>query len=222
MPNKSWTLESMADIDDLVDVARATTNRIDPRREDGGLGTGVGPVIRVVDMNEGMLEASSASGPGSEFAVSSFPSPEYAPFFTLTSASTDIPPATESSLRVLIVDDDLDSVTTMGMLLEHSGYQVLTAHTGPTAVAAAIEHRPDVMLMDIGLPGFDGYEVAKRIRSQPLLSNTIIVAMSGYAPDSDPRRTAKVEIDHHLTKPADFECVRKILASLLTRATCTP
>jgi CheY-like chemotaxis protein len=79
------------------------------------------------------------------------------------------------------------------------------AHTGPTALAAALDYRPDVILLDIGLPEWDGYEVAKRIRQEPALRDTVLVAITGYEREADRQRSQQAGFDHHLVKPADFE-----------------
>ncbi len=114
---------------------------------------------------------------------------------------------------VLVVDDNVDAAQSLGELLEASGYDVRTAHTGPTAVAAASDYNADVVLLDIGLPELDGYEVAKLIRQQPTHKNTVLVAMTGYGQESDRQKSQKAGFDHHLVKPADFAKVLEILAT---------
>ena len=93
---------------------------------------------------------------------------------------------TGPSLRVLVVDDNVDAAETLAMLLKASGHEVRTAHNGPTALEAALDYRPNVVLLDIGLPGLDGYEVAKRIRQQPVLHDIVLVAMTGYGTGDRP------------------------------------
>ena len=100
------------------------------------------------------------------------------------------------------------------MLLKVSGHQVRMAHTGPTALEAALDYRPNVVLLDIGLPEMDGYEVAKRIRQQPFLQNVVLVAMTGYGQDTDRQRSQEVGFNAHLVKPADFGKVQQILATV--------
>ena len=92
------------------------------------------------------------------------------------------------------------------------------AHTGPMALTAALDYRPDVMLLDIGLPELDGYEVAKRIRQEPLLHDTVLVAFTGYEQEADRQRSQEAGFDHHLVKPADFGKVRQILAAVAEKA----
>ena len=103
--------------------------------------------------------------------------------------------------------------------MQESGHHVWVAHTGPSALTAAIEHRPDVMLLDIGLPGIDGYEVAQRMRRHPKLQEIVLVAMTGYGQETDRQRSQAAGFDHHLIKPADFEKVRQILMTVRDEAT---
>ena len=128
--------------------------------------------------------AYSALGQGSEFVVR-------LPMVVPPAAQPPLPPKetaepTGPSLRVLVVDDNVDAAQSLAMLLKVSGHQVRMAHTGPTALEAALDYRPNVVLLDIGLPGMDGYEVAKRIRQQPVLQNVVLVAMTGYGQDDRP------------------------------------
>ena len=94
--------------------------------------------------------------------------------------------------------------------------------TGPTALAAALADRPDVILLDIGLPGLDGFEVAKRIRQEPLLHDIVLVAVTGYRPAEDRQRMQEAGFDHYLVKPADFEKLRQILTEVTEKATGRP
>jgi PAS domain S-box-containing protein len=181
-------------------------------RSQGGLGIGLCLVHRLVEMHGGTVEAYSALGQGSEFIVR----------LPMAASPTSLPPSppkeiaepTGSSLRVLVVDDNLDAAQSLAMLLQASGHQVRMAHTGPTALEAAIDYRPNVVLLDIGLPEMDGYEVAKRIREQPLLQNIVLVAMTGYGHDTDRQRSQEGGFNAHLVKPADFAKVQQILATV--------
>ena len=121
--------------------------------------------------------------------------------------------------RVLVVDDNKDAAEILAMLLEASGHDVRVAHDGPTALEAAIDYQPDAVLLDIGLPGLDGFEVAKRIRQQTTLENIVLVALTGYGRETDRLRSQEAGFDHHLVKPADFDKVQKILASVSEKAT---
>ena len=115
---------------------------------------------------------------------------------------------------MLVVDDNVDAAETLALLLEASGHDVRTAYDGPTAVEAALDYRPNVVLLDIGLPGLDGFEVAKRLRQQPALESVVLVAMTGYGQESDRQRSQDAGFDHHLVKPASFGKVQQILATV--------
>ncbi len=118
------------------------------------------------------------------------------------------------SLRILIVDDNVDTVLSFSMLLKESGNEIRTAHDGPSAVKIAMEYIPDVVLLDIGLPGLNGYEVAKQIRNQPSLKNIVLVALTGYGQEPDRQASMEAGFNHHLIKPARLEQVQKILANV--------
>ena len=95
-----------------------------------------------------------------------------------------------------------------------SGHEVRLAYDGPSALDVAINYRPDVLLLDIGLPGLDGYEVAQRIRQQAALKNIMLVALTGYGQESDRQRSQNAGFDHHLVKPADFDKIENLLATV--------
>jgi CheY-like chemotaxis protein len=115
-------------------------------------------------------------------------------------------------LRVLVVDDNVDTVLSFSILLKSSGHEVFTAHDGYNAVQVAIQHQPDVVLLDIGLPGLNGYEVAKRIRQQPGGKEIVLIALTGYGQDTDRLLSAQAGFNYHLVKPARLEQVKEILA----------
>ena len=115
--------------------------------------------------------------------------------------------------RILIVEDNLDSALSLKMLLEVLGHVVEVAHDGEEGIASAAALRPDVILMDIGLPGLSGYEAARRIRTDCKGSPPLIIALTGWGQDQDRRRSADAGIDHHLLKPLDLDKLRQILAS---------
>jgi PAS domain S-box-containing protein len=180
-------------------------------RSQGGLGIGLSLVQRLVELHGGTVEARSTLGQGSEFVVRLpvvLTSPQLSPAPRIETARPGKP------CRVLVVDDNVDTAQSVAMLLTSSGHEVRLAYDGPTALAAAIDYRPDVALLDIGLPGFDGYELAKRIRKQPSLRSVVLVALTGYGQESDRRRSQETGFHHHLVKPADFGKVHKILATV--------
>ncbi len=181
-------------------------------RSQGGLGIGLALVQRLVEMHGGTVGVSSALGHGSEFVVrlpmaSASPPPS-------SSSSAETAPPTGKGCRILVVDDNRDVTESVALLLRALGHDVRTAHDGPTALEAALDYRPEVVLLDIGLPGLDGFEVAKRMRRQPALKNTVLVAMTGYGQEADRQRSREAGFDHHLVKPADFGKIQQILATV--------
>jgi PAS domain S-box-containing protein len=183
-------------------------------RTQGGLGIGLPLVKSLVEMHGGMVTAESKGpGKGSEFIVRlpTVPSPAPGP----VTPQEDSGGITARSLRVLVVDDVADARKLFGRLLETLGNQVRMAHDGPSALEAALEFRPDVALLDIGLPGMNGYEVAQRMRQEPRLQNTVLVAITGYGQRSDRRRSEEAGFDHHLVKPLDIDALRQLLATIV-------
>src|SRR5208283_5026992 len=181
-------------------------------RSQGGLGIGLALVQRLVEMHGGTVAASSTLGQGSEFVVRLpvVPSPEPQPSLPPTEKAQP----TRPSLRVLVVDDNVDTVTTLTLLVQESGHDVRTAFDGSAVLEAALDYRPNVVLLDIGLPGLNGFEVAKQLRQQPALQKAVLVAMTGYGRESDRQRSQEAGFDHHLVKPGDFGKVLQILASV--------
>jgi PAS domain S-box-containing protein len=185
-------------------------------RSQGGLGIGLCLVQRLVEMHGGKVAAYSALGQGSEFVVR-LPAvlpPELQPVLPASEKAKSTGP----SLRVLVVDDHGDTAQTLALLLKDVGYDVRTALDGPTALEAVLDYRPNVVLLDIGLPGLDGFEVALRMRQQPVLQHVVLVAMTGYGQESDRQRSQEVGFDHHLVKPVRFEQILQILANVSEKA----
>ncbi len=185
-------------------------------RAQGGLGIGLALVQRLVELHGGRVEAYSVLGQGSEFVVRLPVVPTLAPQPPSAPATTT--EANESSLRILVVDDNVDSAESLAMLLEMSRHQVRTAHDGPAALVAALDFRPNVVLLDIGLPIMDGYEVARRMRGQPTLGTVLLIAMTGYGQESDRQLSREAGFDHHLVKPVDFGKLQQILATVSEKA----
>ena len=186
-------------------------------RSQGGLGIGLALVQRLVEMHGGTVTASSVLGHGSEFTVRLPLCKDEGGRMkdesnAIPSGSSFIPHP--SSLRVLVVDDNVDTVTTLAMLVQESGHDVRTAYDGSAVLEAALDYRPNVVLLDIGLPGLNGFEVAKRLRQQPTLKNVVLVAMTGYGQASDRQRSQAAGFDHHLVKPGDFGKLLQILATV--------
>ena len=198
-------------------------------RSQGGLGIGLALVQRLTELHGGTVEATSTLGQGSEFVVrlplrsdewrvvsgeqenlGHAPSPPATHHSPLATSSSPL----ATPLRVLIVDDNVDTVSSFSMLLRASGHDVRTAHDGFAAIEAALDYRPDAMLLDIGLPGLNGYEVAKRIRQHPEFLHVTLIALTGYGQDSDRQTSLQAGFNHHLVKPARLEQLQKILASI--------
>jgi len=186
-------------------------------RSQGGLGIGLALVQRITDLHGGTVEAYSALGQGSEFVVRLPVLPTYKP--QLPSPITEAGQPTIRPLRVLVVDDNVDTVLSFSMLLKALGHDVRPAHDGPTAVQAALDYQPDLVLLDIGLPGLNGYEVAKRIRQHPVLKNVVLVALTGYGQESDWQTSLQAGFNHHLVKPASLEQLQQILAIVSEQVT---
>ena len=181
-------------------------------RSQGGLGIGLALVQQLTEMHGGKVEVFSTLRQGSEFVVRL---PAESPKNMETAQVAEAVPNKQIILlRVLIVDDNVDTVLSFSMLLKQTGNEVQTAHDGLTAVKIAMETIPDVVLLDIGLPGLNGYEVAKQIRNQPSLKNVVLVALTGYGQESDRQASMDAGFTHHLIKPAKLEQVRKILANV--------
>ena len=187
-------------------------------RSQGGLGIGLALVQRLTELHGGTVEAFSTMNEGSEFVVRlplvSNEAQDSNDEFNASSnlASSTAPLATP--LKVLVVDDNVDTVLGFSMLLKASGHVVQTAHDGLSAVEAAIDFHPDVVLLDIGLPGLNGYEVAKRLRQKPDFKKTVLIALTGYGQDTDRQTSQQAGFDHHLVKPARFDQLKKILTTV--------
>jgi PAS domain S-box-containing protein len=181
-------------------------------RSDGGLGIGLALVQRLTELHGGTVQAFSAGvGQGSEFVLRlpASPSSAASPVHR-QEAFANLPPA---SLRVLVVEDNLDSAESMALLMRMSSHDVRVAHSGPAGVESALAFRPNVVLLDIGLPGMDGYDVARKLRQQPDFEGMKIVAMTGYGRESDLERSQQAGFDHHLVKPVNPLKLLELLAT---------
>ena len=184
-------------------------------RSQGGLGIGLALVQRLVELHRGTVMAHSTGlGRGAEFTVR---------LPVLLSPAMQAPPNTTKPVdppaqgwRVLVVDDNEDSADMLAKLLARSGHHVRTAYTGPTALDVAADCLPDVVLLDIGLPGINGYEVARRLRQIPQLGGVKIIAMTGYGQESDVRLAQEAGFDSHQVKPVDFVKVQERMTTLLS------
>lgn len=119
--------------------------------------------------------------------------------------------ATSTALRILIVDDNKDAAESLALLLELSGHEVRAATSPAAALEIAPTYRPEALLLDIGLPDMDGYELARRLKACPLPDNAVLIAVTGYGQESDKKRSAEAGFTHHLVKPIDLEALETLL-----------
>jgi CheY-like chemotaxis protein len=178
------------------------------------LGIGLALVRGLTELHHGTIEAhSSGPGMGTEFIVR-LPVLDVRPAVS----PTDVPPAEKpvagSKHRILVVDDNVDSAQSLGLLLTRLGHEIQIAHDGLEAVQAAGVFHPQVVLLDIGLPKMNGYEAAREIRRQPGGNNVILIALTGWGHEEDKRRAVEAGFDHHITKPVDVRALGRFLATV--------
>jgi signal transduction histidine kinase/ActR/RegA family two-component response regulator len=182
------------------------------RQAQGGLGIGLTLVRTLVQMHGGRVEASSPGiGQGSEFVVR-LPLNRAATISQQTGPDPPIPAL--PSRRVLVVDDNRDAAQSLGLLLTLLGVEVRVVNDGRSALEILSSYRPTVVLLDIGMPGMDGYEVAQRIRQRSEFRDVMLIALTGWGQEEDRRRTSQAGFDHHLLKPADMTELKSLFASL--------
>jgi CheY-like chemotaxis protein len=209
--------------DDGIGIAAETLPRIFEifsqskralERSQEGLGVGLSLVRGLVELHGGRIEArSEGPGRGSEFIVR-LP-------VMLGTVAQEAPPqgdqqqqTSETKYRVLIVDDLKDSANTLAMLLKRMGHEVETAYDGEEAIAAAASFRPEVVLLDIGLPKLNGYDACRRMRAQPWGKDMLLIALTGWGQEEDRQRTREAGFDHHLTKPIGTSVLLKTVAEV--------
>jgi PAS domain S-box-containing protein len=191
----------------VFDLFVQSTRSLD--RSHGGLGIGLTLVQRLVALHGGRVEAHSAGlDQGAEFTVHLPILSEAPPPPPLNPKVVKVP---EIRRRILIVDDNTDSAITMATLQTRRGHATRTAFTGPDALTAAAEFQPEVVLLDIGLPGMDGFEVARRLRSVPAFQKIQLIAMSGYGRAEDRALAKEAGFDEYLVKPIELEVLRDYL-----------
>ena len=176
-------------------------------RSKGGLGLGLAVVRAIVELHGGSVAArSDGPGRGAEFTMR----------LPLDVAAEPLREAADAAVqklqrRVLIIEDNRDAADILQMVLEGEGHEVAVAYNGPEGIAKARQFHPDLVLCDIGLPGMDGYEVARLFRADEALKHTHLVALSGYARPEDLQRAADAGFERHLAKPATLEKIDKVL-----------
>jgi two-component system CheB/CheR fusion protein len=188
-------------------------------RTRGGLGIGLTLVHRLVTLHGGSVEARSAGlRKGSEIVVRLPVLPPAdggpGPGDPVDSAAGGLEHSfvAPSPLRILVVDDNVDTAESLALLLRLRGHEAEIAHDGPAALDLAAAFEPDAVLLDIGLPGLDGYQVAAELRRQPQTAGALLVALTGYGQEEDQRRAREAGFDHHLTKPVDPQVIYQLLA----------
>ena len=194
----------------IFDLFSQLQPSLDSDRE--GLGIGLALVKRLVEMHGGSVQVSSAGiGRGSEFAVR----------LPVVIPAAELPPAlapqvsdAKSSLRVLVVDDYQDGASSMCRLLELIGHETCMARDGLAGLEAARDFRPHVVLLDIGMPKLNGYEVARQLRAESWGANIVLIAVTGWGRAQDKQRTADAGFDHHLIKPVVPAELTQLLASI--------
>ena len=189
-------------------------------RAQGGLGIGLSLVRRLAELHGGSATAASpGAGLGSTFSVR-------LPLLATEPAAPAVPtvPASATSgprFRVLVVDDNVDAADTLAAVLDMMGHATQVAHDGAQALAMAPQFLPDVIFLDIGLPGINGYEVARALRRIPAGANVVLVALTGWGAENDRSQSSAAGFDHHLTKPANLLVIGELLATLSTPTTPT-
>ena len=190
-------------------------------RTQGGLGIGLTLVERLVQMHGGSVQASSEGpGRGSEFTIRlPLLADELAQELNASAGdlhayeyeATAEPAAALDERKVLVVDDNADMARSMSELLELWGYMVRVAFDGPSAIDVAMAYTPDIVLLDIGLPGMNGYEVAKALRESPAFASTLFIALTGYSQEEDRQQAMAAGFDKFCTKPVELDALRRIL-----------
>jgi signal transduction histidine kinase len=186
----------------------------------GGLGIGLALVRRLLEMHGGSVSAhSEGAGRGAEFVIT-------LPLLTADfaavreSAAASEPPVSVRR-RILIAEDNPDALESLAVLLKLCGHEVYGAANGTKALEAAAEHQPEILLLDIGMPLLDGYEVARRIRAQPWGKGMTLVALTGWGQESDRRRSQEAGFDSHLVKPLDLDKLTRLLEAVPPSASAT-
>ena len=181
-------------------------------KSQGGLGIGLTLAQRLVEMHGGSVEAhSKGPGKGSEFVVRL---PVVVEVLRSEESGTELEQRIQTSRRILVVDDNRDGADSLSEMLRVMGNDTRTAYDGQEGVDVAAEFRPDVVMMDIGLPKLNGYDACRHIREQPWGKGVVLIAVTGWGQEDDRRRSHLAGFDHHMVKPVDPEVLTKMLAGL--------
>jgi PAS domain S-box-containing protein len=201
--------ESLTKVFELFNQVGKTVDR-----SRGGMGIGLALVKRLVEMHNGHVTAESEGlGKGSTFIVR-LPLAAMPKIGGRLAAGDQRSRSLSIPRRILVVDDNVDGAQTLAMLLMLSGHTVETAHTGPDALKAAYAFQPSVMILDIGLPGMSGYEVAEQLRSDSIMNGVILIALTGWGSEDDRRQAQNIGFNHHLTKPVKIEKLHSLLIEM--------
>lgn len=184
-------------------------------RAQGGLGIGLALVKGLVELHGGRVEAHSAGiGRGSEFVVSLPKQCVVTKMLTPSATPSPLDVAQSKQRTILIVDDNRDAVESLAMILSLSDHTVYVAHSGMEALEQAKQHKPQAVILDIGMPGMSGYEVARRLRAEAWGQQMTIIAVTGWGQEGDRQQSFAAGINHHLTKPIDIAQIEALLATL--------
>ena len=201
--------ETLPHVFELFVQADHTTSK-----SQGGLGIGLTLAKNLTEMHGGTIEARSEGlGMGCEFTVR-LPLLPRSTELTKESDHDQIQQAAQTGYRLLVVDDNKDAALTLAMLLRMRGHDVRVVHDGQSALDTAAAYRPHMVFLDIGMPGMDGHEVARRMRQQPGLESVVLAALTGWSQQADRHRSKEAGIDHHLVKPVDSLALDDVLGSL--------
>jgi CheY-like chemotaxis protein len=194
--------EILANVFDLFVQSPRTLDR-----SEGGLGIGLTVVKQLIQMHGGTVSAESAGlGCGSTFTI-------HLPTVSAPTGSHSRDVHYTAPRRcILLVDDNEDAAKSLAMLLQHEGHEVFTAYSGPDALSAVEQLKPEFVLLDIGLPKMDGYEVARRLRSEYASACPRLIALTGYGQSDDRARALAVGFSGHLTKPVDQQLLQRMLS----------